>query len=86
MVYETYVYIHVMKGKNCVTQYSGLKDKILTLMDNLYSVLSFGNESCTIKWRLLYMLCMFHRQFCQIYIEFIMKNIDFEFFITKTHN
>ena len=28
-------------------------------------------------------LCMFQRQFCQIYIEFIMKNIGFEFFITK---
>ena len=24
-------------------------------------------------------LCMFQRQFCQIYIEFIMKNIGFEF-------
>ena len=40
--------------KNGVTQYFALKDKILTLMDNLYWVLSFGKESCTTKWRLLY--------------------------------
>ena len=33
---------------------------------------------------MLCMLCMFQRQFCQIYIEFIMKNIDFEFFITNS--
>ena len=62
-LWDRYVYMHVMKSKNCVTQYFALKDKILTLMDNLYSVLSFGKESCTIKWRLLYSYVCFRDNF-----------------------
>ena len=62
-LWDRYVYMHVMKSKNCVTKYFGLKDKILTLMDNLYSVLSFGKESCTIKWRLLYSYVCFRDNF-----------------------
>jgi len=61
-LWDRYVYMHVMKSKNCVTQYFALKDKILTLMDNLYSVLSFGKESCT-KWRLLYSYVCFRDNF-----------------------
>ena len=88
-LWDRYVYMHVMKSKNCVTQYFGLKDKILTLMDNLYWVLSFGKEFWKrklYKMKVVIQLCMFYREFCQIYIKFLMKNMEFEFFITKTRN
>ena len=77
--------MHVMKSKNCVTQYFALKDKILTLMDNLYSVLSFEkkvvqqNEVCyTVMYVLETILSNIYRIFN--------KKYEFEFFITKTHN
>ena len=38
---DRYVYMHVMKSKNCVTQYFALNDKILTLMDNLITCIEF---------------------------------------------